>query len=320
MNSSESINCVMVGMRGMPITALLRQLRGETDSPLAAAARAAADEMSQVLGPWPKFSIRLLRTSGVVDYDAVMGRLMPDRKNLICVGVTAKTYDTACAFIKRLRHAGENSLAVAIYDGALSSDTTLASYKLAVLSGFGFDRIVSHVENPAAIEAVMQSLVRNDAMRSLGQSVIEKIGPLRIMWDSAGTQPNRHIKKIYLEDDTGNKVNIHLTGKELSLFERLAHTPSVTVSKKELLGYLYAGQGEAETGIIHVFVCKMRGKIAWALRKLGYNNVGNEDGPIDTTGRKGYLLNPNFGQSIVKVAVRPADEEPPESRAEDFVL
>jgi len=185
------------------------------------------------------------------------------------------------------------------------------------LNHMGFDRVVSNSENPAAIKAIMQSLVRNDTMR-MEKSVLESIGPLRIVWDSDRQRSTRQIEKIYVEDNVGEKVAIHLTGKELSILERLAHTPGSVVSKKDLINYLYTGRDEAEEKIIDVFICKMRRKIAKALQRLGYANIENEDGPIDTTWGKGYLLNPHFGQNIAKVAVRPEHDETPEPRAESF--
>jgi len=316
MSSRDLINCVIVGMQDVPAAALLQRLYGETDSPLAAAARTAAYEMSKVLGPWPKFDIQFLPTLGAVDYSTAMGRLLPDSKNLICAGVNAETYNDACAFIKRLRGNGGSSLAVAIYDGGLASDAALTSRRLIALNSLGFDRVVSSEDDPAEIEAVMKSLVRNDAMRGPWGPPLENLGPLHIVWDFERQLSGWHIKKIYLEDDTGQKADILLTSKELSFFERLAHTPGVMVSREELIDYTYAGHNKPESEITDVRIRKIRGKISQGLVGLGYTKIERRNGPIETLWERGFLLNPHFGQNITKVAVRPPDGETPEPRAE----
>lgn len=59
-------------------------------------------------------------------------------------------------------------------------------------------------------------------------------------------------------------VQVSLTGSEYDLFERLARTPDVLVSKDTLLADIYKGRDVPEIKIIDVFVCKIRKKLLQA--------------------------------------------------------
>ena len=57
---------------------------------------------------------------------------------------------------------------------------------------------------------------------------------------------------------------VRLTGKEFAILELLILRMGTTLSKEALLSHLYGGMDEPESRMIHVFVCKLRRKLALA--------------------------------------------------------
>ena len=77
----------------------------------------------------------------------------------------------------------------------------------------------------------------------------------------------------------GNDVNV--TAKEFQLLELLSLKRGTTLSKEAFHDYLYGDADGPETGIIELFMCKLRKKLAAAT---------HGDKCIETVGYRGYLL------------------------------
>jgi DNA-binding response OmpR family regulator len=300
-SAADVVNCVIVGMQGTTLTSLLQLLRGDVKSPCANITRAVTMEMHKALGHLPRFDVQLVRPAdGQVDYAAASNRLSQARTNILCIGVDERSHAAACRYLKAERAGGNGTLAVAIHDKGMAPRMTAA------LNEAGFDRVVSSNEDPAVIEILMQSLVRNMKMRANAVPGFESYGPLHIEWDSFGNRTSRRLQGLYVGDDLTNLKRVQLTNSEAQIMERLVQTPSVGVSKDALINHLYGGRDEPEPKIIDVFICKLRKKIILGLRSAGYV-VSLQDNPIETQWGKGYFFNGNFGQDIAGVNVqRPA--------------
>src|ERR1700740_1989706 len=76
-------------------------------------------------------------------------------------------------------------------------------------------------------------------------------------------------------------VRVHLTSKEYQMLELLSLRKGTTLTKEMFLNHLYGGIDEPELKIIHVFICKLRKKLAMA-------NTGQHY--IETVWGRGYVL------------------------------
>jgi two-component system cell cycle response regulator CtrA len=74
---------------------------------------------------------------------------------------------------------------------------------------------------------------------------------------------------------------LHLTGKEYGIIELLSLRKGTTLTKEMFLNHLYGGMDEPEPKIIDVFVCKLRKKLANAVKGDNY---------IETVWGRGYVL------------------------------
>jgi two-component system cell cycle response regulator CtrA len=74
---------------------------------------------------------------------------------------------------------------------------------------------------------------------------------------------------------------VHLTGKEYAILELLTLRKGTIATREMLLNHLYGGTDEPELKIIHVFVCKLRKKLAQA---------SGGDHCIETVWGRGYIL------------------------------
>jgi hypothetical protein len=66
---------------------------------------------------------------------------------------------------------------------------------------------------------------------------------------------------------------VHLTGKEYSVLELFSLRKGTTLTKEMFFDYLYGGMDEPELKNIHVFVCKLRKKLARATGNSHYINT-----------------------------------------------
>ena len=81
---------------------------------------------------------------------------------------------------------------------------------------------------------------------------------------------------------TVDNHRVALTGKEYSILKLLSLRKGMTLTKEMFLTHLYGGRDEPELKIIHVFVCKLRKKLATA--------GDNAATCIETVWGRGYAL------------------------------
>jgi two-component system, cell cycle response regulator CtrA len=87
---------------------------------------------------------------------------------------------------------------------------------------------------------------------------------------------NLDVRVVSIDDQP-----VHLTGKEYAILELLTLRKGTIATREMLLNHLYGGTDEPELKIIHVFVCKLRKKLAQA---------SGGDHCIETVWGRGYIL------------------------------
>jgi len=68
---------------------------------------------------------------------------------------------------------------------------------------------------------------------------------------------------------------VHLTDKEYGVLELLSLRKGATSTKEMFLDHLYQGGHEPEIKIVHVFVCKLRKKLAQLWQPLHRHGLGS---------------------------------------------
>lgn len=129
--------------------------------------------------------------------------------------------------------------------------------------GMGADDFITKPFDRAELLARMQAVVRRS--KGFSQPTV-RIGAVELNLDS--------------REVTVDGREVHLTGKEYSILELLVLRKGMVLTKEAFLNHLYGGMDEPEIRIIHVFVCRLRKKLAAA----GADNL------IGTVWGRGFMI------------------------------
>jgi len=186
--------------------------------------------------------------------DEGLSILRHDKFDLVLVD-TISLHEDGFAFIRRLRLARNDTPLVAL-TGSHSDDRVRAF-------GLGADDAIAQPVDRDELQARITAVIRRH--KGHGQSLLQS-GVLTLSIDT---------REVCISGKP-----LKLTGKEYSMLELLLLRKNQIITKDMFLNHLYNGMEEAETKIIDVFICKLRGKLSAA----------GADGVISTVWGQGYVL------------------------------
>lgn len=130
--------------------------------------------------------------------------------------------------------------------------------------GFGADDYLTKPFNRTELIARVHAIIRRS--RGHSESII---------------RTGRLVVNLQSRTSNVDGVTLQLTGKEYAILELLSLRKGTTLTKEMFLNHLYNGMDEPELKIIDVFICKLRRKLAEALKTDDY---------IQTVWGRGYVL------------------------------
>jgi two-component system cell cycle response regulator CtrA len=170
----------------------------------------------------------------------------------------AKTCADACAVIRRIRGVGEATPILVLVDRP-SSDLAIDALRA------GADDVLGGTYRAEELLARVEAIVR----RSHGHATpMLQVGPLTI-------DASRHRATV-------NGKDLQLRRKELEVLKLLALRRGRVLSAQQIVDLLYDGDSYPEEGIVRVYICMLR-------KRLAEHGAGDL---LGTVRGYGYVLNP----------------------------
>jgi two-component system cell cycle response regulator CtrA len=191
----------------------------------------------------------------VVDQDAAFGFLRQYDYEIIVLDRAMRDSD-ACAFIQSMRGRGIEA-PVLLLTTAPAVEITVRALRA------GADDVMTGAFRDDEFVARIEAIVRRS--NGHGKSTLQ-VGPMVI--------------DINSHDVIINGQALHLTKKEFSILQLLALRRGKVLTKPQILDDLYDGMDDPEIGIVGVYICNLR-------KKLAAHGAGRL---IDTVRGCGYVM------------------------------